>query len=91
MTQLSERPGSTVAQYNVVERTLDSWRDRLVAASHDLHDHPEVGGRLFGGRVVGGGRVGAGVAGGPYVVERRRGREPRQDRTCPGHQSAIRS
>ncbi|GHF36856.1 amidohydrolase [Amycolatopsis bartoniae] len=25
-----------------VEKTVAQWRDRLVAASHDLHDHPET-------------------------------------------------
>ncbi|WP_110207644.1 M20 family metallopeptidase [Nocardioides daejeonensis] len=43
MTEISERPDTTAsALYSSIEDTLASWRDQLVATSHDLHEHPEV-------------------------------------------------
>ena len=42
MTQIIGRHDARTNQYAAVEETLEQWRDRLVEASHDLHDHPEL-------------------------------------------------
>ncbi|WP_028659152.1 M20 family metallopeptidase [Nocardioides insulae] len=42
MTQIVEKPETTHDVYAAIQRTLEEWRERLVAASHDIHDHPEL-------------------------------------------------
>jgi amidohydrolase len=42
MTQTVEHAELTAPDlHDAIQTTLDGWRDRLVEASHDLHDHPE--------------------------------------------------
>lgn len=41
MTQIADSTRTTDFR-DGVEQTLAAWRDRLVAASHDIHDHPEL-------------------------------------------------
>lgn len=42
MTQTVENPTTTDAAHDAVAATVEQWRDRLLAASHDLHEHPET-------------------------------------------------
>ncbi|WP_017934696.1 amidohydrolase [Nocardioides sp. Iso805N] len=42
MTQTARDDTRASAHHDTVQRVLDSWRDRLVETSHELHDDPEL-------------------------------------------------